>query len=68
MFLPVGGGGGRGSGGGEYSQVNITGMIIEIVEKKTLKVTIMGVAPVNFTPKKLPQSYIKTDDAGKVSI
>ena len=35
--------------------------------KTPLKVTNMGVAPANFTPYKLPESYIKTDD-GKLCI
>ena len=43
---PVGGGG----GGGGDSQINMMGMIVEIVEKPPLKDTNMGVAPANFTP------------------
>ena len=34
------------------SQINMMGMIVEIVEKHPgLKVTNMGMAPTNFTPK-----------------
>ena len=45
----------------EDSQINMTGMIVEIVEKhpKT-EVTNMGVAPANFTPLKVTTELLQS--------